>query len=333
MNNKLAFISGILLFACLIAACFLAPSFGDRSGGGVNARTDAEEQRLIHDRISQMQEEYRHQNDVLFAQFGRQLANAGDRGFGRARANIDAFADRVTGMYYCAKLCACLAKDKVSGGSSAMELLAPEISSYIVRPCLEGQAEILDALNNFLLCLQENDNQFRSGLSKLLDEENFTIEDLGLRGDFLKQVMVLEQRIQELALEKTLVAAGVGIEAVFIRSTCQAIARVLATVVGRLAGTAVVSGTCVAADGPLPVCDVIGATIAIGGFIWSGYDLYKIRCKLRPQLREHIAGMIDEQQREARRKALEHAGEVLQLCNRQDMELRSGAPAMAWNQK
>ena len=66
-------------------------------------------------------------------------------------------------------------------------------------------------------------------------------------------------------------------EAVFIRSTLASMRVVLGAVIGRLAKSYGGGAACAVADGPLPIGDIIGAALAIGGTICSISDLQEAK--------------------------------------------------------
>ncbi len=65
--------------------------------------------------------------------------------------------------------------------------------------------------------------------------------------------------------------------AVFVRSPLASMRVVLGAVIGRLAKSYGGGAACAAADGPLPIGDIIGAALAIGGTICSISDLREAR--------------------------------------------------------
>ena len=65
------------------------------------------------------------------------------------------------------------------------------------------------------------------------------------------------------------------IEALFIRTTIEMICNVAGVAIVRLTQTATMAGMSAVADGPLPIGDVIGAIIAVGGTVWTVCDIYQ----------------------------------------------------------
>lgn len=303
---------------CLCVAAFFSPSFGIKNEPDKVMQND---EARVMEIIKGMLDDYRSKNLLLLGEFEQSLEQTGNTGFSKAKANVGPFVSSVTKFTYCSKLCYAMAKDKYSNTGTAMDMLAPSIASMIVAPCEEGQAEVINALNDFLLKVQENDTQFKAGLASLLNKENFTVHELGLREDFLKKNITLMEKVQDFAMEQMAAAAGTAIEIVFIKATYKCISSATSAIAGRITASAVAGGTCAAADGPLPIGDIIGGVLAVGGMGWTAYDLYNVTKKLPSQMETYMLAMIDSYQRDSRRLALERAREIIQLCAESSEEI------------
>ena len=312
-------IIAIIVIVLLTIAHFFKPSFDTSTlPGGDSSRDDAR----IKETIRQMLEEYKIRNQELFEELKRKLNSAGDSDFNKAKANINPFVEDVTSFTYCSKLCYAIAKDNIFDTKTAMDMIAPRISSMVVRPCEEGQLKVISTLNDSLLKLQENDTQFKAGLASLLEKENFSVLDLGLRDDFLNRNMELAGKMESFAMNKMFLAAGVAIDAILIKSTYKMICTATAAIVKRLAGSLAAGGACAVADGPLPIGDILGGVITIGGTAWTAYDIYNVTKTLPDEMRTYMTSMVNGYERDIRLKALERAEEVLLLCNESCHEIR-----------
>ena len=90
-------------------------------------------------------------------------------------------------------------------------------------------------------------------------------------------------------------AAGcLALEAVFIRSTLASLRSVLGAIVGKLASAYGSGAACAAADGPLPIGDIIGLGLAVGGRIWSIDDLCHAQKQLSRELSEILYQSIHD---------------------------------------
>ncbi len=325
MNKKLFWIVTIAVIVCLVLAQLVEPSFKiGHTGTSVNhtavTHTAADEQRF-REAVTQMANEYKGKNQELMKEFERKLSNAGNTSFQRARNNVQPFVQQVTKFKFCTELCYAMAIDKIRKTDTAMQKLEPLISSMIIKPCEEGQLEVVEALNEFLLKLQENDTEFKAGLANLLEKEHFSVQDLGLREEFLNNNMQLANQIQDFAFEKTLTAASAALEIVFIRSTYLAIKKGLMPIVTKIISSWATGIVISGGDGPLPIADIIGGTVAIGGTVWTCYDIHKVTKILPRELENEMTKMIDGYQREIRFNALDRAKSTLKLCEESSNEV------------
>ena len=313
MNKSLFWFATITIIILLVLAKLVEPSFKlGHTGTSVN-HTAADEHRF-KEAVTQMANEYRGKNQKLLQEFERKISYAGNSSFQRARYNVRPFVEEVTGFKFCTELCYAMAIDIIKKTDKSMQKLEPLMSSMIIKPCEEGQLEVVDALNDFLLKLQENDTEFKAGLASLMEKEHFSVQDLGLQEKFLKNNMKLAEQIHSFALQKTITAVGTATELIFIRSTYAAIKKMLVPAASKLAASLTAGGGLAIADGPLPIGDAIGGTFAIGVTAWTCYDIYKVTQKLPNDLRNEMTKMIDDYQRDIRNNALSRAKSTLRLC-------------------
>ena len=98
-------------------------------------------------------------------------------------------------------------------------------------------------------------------------------------------------------------SAGLAVEAVCIKATLNSCAKVLAHFAPKLASSWGLLGTCAVADGPLPIGDVVGAGLAIGGTAWCCNDIRKaykaLPGELSAALRTAISATIAQCRQEA----------------------------------
>ena len=93
-----------------------------------------------------------------------------------------------------------------------------------------------------------------------------------------------------------------SMEAIFITVTYGIIRKVLAGVAGKLAGSLGASAVAAAADGPLPVGDIVAAFIAGGGLVWSAWDIRqaaKQQRKLPAKIQQCASETLDSMQKSA----------------------------------
>lgn len=98
-------------------------------------------------------------------------------------------------------------------------------------------------------------------------------------------------------------SVGIAVEAVCVKTTLASCTKVIAHCAPKLASSWGLLGTCAAADGPLPIGDVVGVGLAVGGTAWCYHDLRKasknLPRELSDALRAAIASTIAQCRQEA----------------------------------
>ncbi len=172
--------------------------------------------------------------------------------FDEAERNVPSGVADLTTNGNFLKLCWLMAKDKMSGTNKTQKLIESKIHDRIVVPCQRG-AKVYGC---------EVDE---SAISNELLEAG--------RGN---------------AKAAAYAAGGLALEAVFIRSTLASLNSVLGAIAAKLSSALGGGAACAAADGPLPIGDLIGVALAAGGTIWSISDL----CKVRERLSQDVSDVL-----------------------------------------
>jgi len=272
--------------------------------------------RDIQQKINEKTRLYQEKNNALLQEFLTKLPNLGDEAFRTTDGNIENFVAETTKFGFCCSLAAKLAKDKLTGSTTVQESLTPVIGEKFYKPLVGAQNEIRDELENLLLRLRENDNQYRAGLAELTDGAEFQVNDFQSNGALVEKLNKVYADLNSFTINKTLSAVFVGIDALFLQSTYRCIASVCSAVAAKLAGTASVAAISAAADGPLPIGDVIGAVVGVGGILWSCYDIYEVTVTLPREMRASLTQMVGDYRTAIRQEAAEQARTAVEKRNR-----------------
>ena len=97
-------------------------------------------------------------------------------------------------------------------------------------------------------------------------------------------------------------AAGLGMEAVFAKTLIRSLRRVLGAVTARLAASWGSAAGLAAADGPLPIGDIVGVAISVGGTVWSAYDLWQCRECLPREITQALNTAVESFREECRKQ-------------------------------
>lgn len=188
--------------------------------------------------------------------------------FDEARRNIPSVVDQMTRTGALCKLCWYMSWDKISGSHKTQDYLESLLNGPIVESCRAG-AKVYGC-------------------------------DITSAG-FVNGVKAVNS---DYAITGAYAMTGLSIEALFLRKTITALSTVLGKIVARLSTSYSSGSVCAAADGPLPIGDVIGIVMAAGGTVWSAYDLYKVKTQLGPELKNLLQQSVRECQAACRMEAL-----------------------------
>ena len=188
--------------------------------------------------------------------------------FDEARRNIPSVVDQMTGTGALCKLCWLMSRDKITGSHKTQDYLESILNGPIVGPCRAG-AIVYGC-------------------------------DITSAG-FVNGVKAVNS---DYALTGAYAMTGLSIEALFLKKTIASLRTVLGKIVARLSTSYSSGSACAAADGPLPIGDIIGIVMAAGGTVWSAYDLYKVKTQLGPELKNLLQQSVREGQAACRMEAL-----------------------------
>ena len=307
--KRTIFLIGVLVALILaIVADFIADG---KILGNCSPKKRLQEQ-LLKNEIKSISEKYQGKNALLLQEFERKLASAGREDFDRADRNVNQTVREMTSYKNCAILCCKKAQDMVRKTQKTQEFIRNLTGSRILEPCQKGHAQINNLLLEFLHKLQENDNQYRSELALLAQNDKNGKLNQNVLNEFVKKNVKIEEKMEDLALAKVLAAAGGVLEIIFIKGTVKVVTRCCSRVIAKLATTGTAAATSAVADGPLLIGDVIGGGIAVAGIAWTAYDLYKVHVTLPREMRVALHSMIRQYENGSRQEALKTAQKAIQ---------------------
>lgn len=163
------------------------------------------------------------------------------------------------------------AKDKLSGGH--------ELQGHI-RRSLEPATGLLKSTRDKVLIEIATSRQ--NSLARANNYRKETLQFAETAGIDLAALRIKQSGVGEMAkavdaaIAATISAEiGASLELLFIKPTMNILLRTLGPAIASAAGTLGAAGTACVADGPLPVGDIIGCVIALGGTAWTAHDIWK----------------------------------------------------------
>jgi len=300
---------GTLVLAAALAAFICATPwkniFGEKPA---EIKTSSEyDPQALKNEVLALVRQHGSRNMELYRRFELELAIAGASEFQDALDNIDGTVEIFSGVKTVGYLVYLLAYDKVKNTGTARDYMTEQLTPKIITPCMNGNAAVRECLDNFLHKLQENDNELRAALAQKLA----AMPKSGARSKagerFMRNLVKAQEQIATLATTKVLTAVGMTFEVLCWRQVCKALMRITGKIVAKVA----VSAGLAAADGPLPIGDVL----AIIGLGWCAYDIYQATKVIPDELRTVLDKTVKSFARDSRSEALRLAAEALRASS------------------
>ena len=197
----------------------------------------------------------------------KELDRAAARYFDEAERNVPQVVEELSTSSNFIKLCWLMTGDKISRTHKTQAYLESVIDSRIVLPCRRG-AKVY-----------------------------------GCDVDSAAFSAALREVGRDTAVSGAFAAGGLALEAVFIQSTLASMRVVLGAVIGRLAKSYGGGAACAVADGPLPIGDLIGFALAVGGTVCSISDLREAKRQFPQDISDVLHQSIQDCRNACRRMA------------------------------
>ena len=210
---------------------------------------------------------------------------AARRGAAEAAKNLGSFSA-------CLALGTAAIRDRAGGTRNFETAYLALLDRPVIRPCLAAERAAREALDEYTLQLRENRLAFAVALAAAYRETPEPPPETSSR--LQRMLEAVARRTVSLHSARVAAAFGAVLEAAFWRSGSRSVARLFAAAAAKFCGGASLGGAFAAADGPLPVGDLVGGILTIGGGLWTAYDLYEVSCVLPQQLADELNTGIGE---------------------------------------
>ena len=239
----------------------------------------------------------------------------------------DKFAKEISTFNGCVYLIYLLAYDKVysSQPGEASKYMDGKLESIITPRSRKYLDELKNCLVRLELDLMENlvyyatqvggDNPAGEGKEKIFE---LSVQS---KHDF-------DTAMKRLGLNGVTSIPFATIDAVFLIKTqafkilIQKLKQIALRIFARPIATSVGSVVIASSDGPLPFGDVI----AIGGFIWTAYDIYLGRVEFENDIKQSMANLKIEVVEDQRKRVIEIANQILKVAENMSDDVRKGSP-------
>lgn len=250
-----------------------------------------------------------------------------DRHFNEAKGNIEKVVDHFTSFKVCTKLAWKLAKDMICDDShEVQDTIQPIVRPNIIQPCMGGYGEASHQLRLCQQKLQASGNQLSSDLIQQVGvmQGDDSLDDKVL-GDFTDNLEKVKDVVMQQATTTMGLAVGTAIEVACIRGTMASIKVVVGWIAARMVSSAGTATVMAAADGPLPIGDIVAGGFLVLSTAWAGYDLYQVTYKLPKQMRSELICTIEGARREAKEELRRKVGEMQRQQQQQREKLEQQA--------
>lgn len=206
---------------------------------------------------------------------------------------------------------AALVKDFVVDKEAANATISFVIGSKITNHLVYAQKQIEELLSNYSIKTREIANRYTAEIQGVIQEYDVPGIDRKLLEEIERTHLSGMESYEKALMSVGNAAAATAGELIWASTTKEAVKTILKlgfrTAIKRAGTTAAAAGTAAVADGPIPIGDIIGAVLAIGGGIWTAYDISDAYTEIRQKLPESLKSNIEKALRDAEASARSRA--------------------------
>lgn len=226
---------------------------------------------------------------TMHADFDRGLRERAPARFQKARTAIPRIRSSLVGFKSCSRIVADATKDKMDKGDRLSRRFSRMLDKPFLRPCANAATGIAADTETFIKRLDAESAAFREQLASACAGLPPAVQDSVPVETFRKDVAKIESQLHNYARNAVWTTVAVGAEAVFVRSTIAACRDLVLLAGGKAIAKASASSAAPLVDGPA----IIGDIVAVGGFAWTAYDVYKLQKKLPDAFAKSLRGTVD----------------------------------------
>lgn len=219
-----------------------------------------------------------------YRNFLSDIEHVGAAQFDAVRRSIPGIVEQYGTFSRCKDLFKTIVADKLKGGNETESSIRRDLEAEYYRGLYAARDKVQECLGSFVRSAESAREAFKLEL----EAELGSVELPG--DDAYKALLVecgerIEQKKNDLKWGQIDAGVALALEAVCIRQTVAAVARILGKTAVRQAGTMAAGAGAAISDGPLPVGDIIGGVAVVGCTAWSAWDVYKATKVLPAELR------------------------------------------------
>ena len=276
---------------------------------------------------------YRKDVEAVLADYDREVARAAEdfrKRFNEGRAGFAAVRSRLPGVVKeyrqfgkVKDVVVAVATDKVRKTNHLGELVEADFMVPVFTPALEAAGK----MDGAYAALRSDLEQSREKAVQRLEIAARNLPGAPIAHDLMKTlnertekvVKGVQSAISTVAEGGMAIGVAGGLELAFIAST----ARSITTICTRVAAKATASAAAPAADGPLPIGDII----AVAGLAWTAYDIRELTHTMPRKLQTALEQSVDGIEADAIAGTKDPAKRVIGIYKAETAEMRRAAYA------
>ena len=294
------------LFSALAAVSIIGLPFNGKSSSSSSAERNAENKKI--ERRERVMEElrvgYLRSVERLHENFRKEVAGIAQSEFAGVRASIPAVADKFGGFSRCKDLFKDMVVDKIKGGNRVEKSINADLERDYYNSLYAARDKVVACLENLVINLDAVRKEYCFSMEKELALECLP-GDESYEKHLKEYSAKIEEKKQTLKSAQNIAAITTAIEAILVRQTVSSVSRLLGRAVARQAAALGAGAAAVIVDGPLPLGDIIGGIIALGGLGFAARDIYKATKVLPAKLRKALEETTDACEKECLREVLD----------------------------
>ena len=296
------------LFSALAAVSIIGLPFNGKSSLSSSAERNAENKKIERrERVmKELRAGYLSSVQRLHENFRKEVAGIAQSEFASVRASIPAVADKFGGFSRCKDLFKDMVIDTIKGEGCIRlkKSINADLERDYYNSLYAARDKVVACLEDLVLNLDALRKEYRFSMEKELALECLP-GDESYENHLKEYSAKIEEKKLALKSAQNVAAITTAIEALLIRQTVAVISRLLGRAVARQVAALGTGAAAAIVDGPLPVGDILGGAIALGGLGFAVHDIYKATKVLPTELRKALTETTDACEKECLREVLD----------------------------
>jgi len=230
-------------------------------------------------------------------------------------------AQEIASYGSCCKIIYSLARDKIKSSNTTAEYVDARMHSSMEQPLKKLSGDLETAIGRFDLSLKENTVDLARELAQMNPQN--AGKTIAMPSE-VKSGDDINKALNNLGLGGLTIGISIPLDvwAVLSAKIVKAITAKVAAAAARMFARPVVAAVSLpaiaAADGPLPIGDII----AVIGGLWTAYDIYSTQKQFEIEMKTSVENMIPDMQRDIQKQVQDHIYSILKEHQRLQDEIR-----------